>query len=168
MATDREILKQSQASAVGSTAITDARDAVAKAHRQVFCVALTDENDADGTATNGGIYLPMAGKVVAAYATTEIAVTAHATNYATFVLEKGTVASPTTIASFATDTVATDDMVAGTAKSMTITDSAAEFAAGTVLRAKVTKAASGVAIATATATTVHNAMAYVTFVVEWI
>jgi len=166
--TDREKLKSSQIGALVSSEVSDPETVIKAAHRQVFYVALTDEADADGTATNGGIYMPIAGKVVASYATTEVAVTAHASNYKTFVLEKGTIASPTTIASFATDTVTTDDMVAGVPKEMTLVAAAQTFAAGTMLRAKLTAAASGVAVCTATATTVHDAKAYVTFVVEWV
>lgn len=90
--------------------------------------------------------------VRSALAISGISVTANATNYATFDLSKrdGAGGSATSIATFATDTVTTDDMVAFVPKTMTLTDSAVVVPSGGVLTAKVTKAGTGVAIGSAT------------------
>lgn len=79
----------------------------------------------------------------------EAAVTAHATNYRTFrVVNKGSAGAGTTVvASFATDTVSTDDLVAFDEKALTLSvvAGATTVAAGDVLVADETVAASGVA-----------------------
>jgi hypothetical protein len=79
----------------------------------------------------------------------EAAVTANATNYRTFrVINKGSAGAGTTVvASFATDTVSTDDLVAFDEKSITLSGTAANLviAEGDVLVADETVAASGVA-----------------------
>lgn len=101
-------------------------------------------------------------KVISGYAVTPIAVTAHGTNYATFLAYQRTSAgaSQATIATFATDTVTTDDMVAHAPKAMTLTDANVVVPAGSVITVAVTKAASGVALTAATSD------AYIVLVVE--
>lgn len=91
-------------------------------------------------------------KIIQANAIAPVAVTAHGTNYATFNLFKRTSAgaSQATIASFATDTVTTDDMVALSPKAMTLTAANVIVPDGYVVTVSVTKAAMGVAIAAAT------------------
>jgi hypothetical protein len=92
-------------------------------------------------------------KVVSAHASAPVAVTAHGTNYATFTVTKRTSAgaSAATVATFATDTVTTDDMTAFAPVALTLTDANVVVPDGYVLTGKVTKAASGVAVASATA-----------------
>jgi hypothetical protein len=79
----------------------------------------------------------------------EAAVTANATNYRTFrVINKGQAGAGTTVvASFATDTVSTDDLVAFDEKAMTLSAvaGATTLAEGDVLVADETVTASGVA-----------------------
>jgi hypothetical protein len=79
----------------------------------------------------------------------EAAVTANATNYRTFrVVNKGQAGAGTTVvASFATDTVTTDDLVAFDEKTITLSGTAANLVltAGDVLVADETITASGVA-----------------------
>ena len=78
----------------------------------------------------------------------EAAVTANATNYRTFrVINKGqSGAGSTVVASFATDTVTTDDLVAFDEKALTLGSAAnLVIAEGDVLVADETVAASGVA-----------------------
>jgi hypothetical protein len=90
-----------------------------------------------------------AGKVTSASIVPEAAVTAHATNFRTFrVLNKGqSGAGSTVVASFATDTVTTDDLVAFDEKDLSLSGTAANLnvAAGDVLVADETVAAAGVA-----------------------
>jgi hypothetical protein len=79
----------------------------------------------------------------------EAAVTANATNYRTFrVINKGSAgAGSTVVASFATDTVTTDDLVAFDEKSITLSGTAANLvlAENDVLVADETVAGTGVA-----------------------
>jgi hypothetical protein len=79
----------------------------------------------------------------------EAAVTANATNFRTFrVINKGaTGAGSTVVASFATDTVTTDDLVAFDEKSITLSGTAANLvlAENDVLVADETVAGTGVA-----------------------
>lgn len=91
-------------------------------------------------------------KVVSVHLLAPVAITANATNYATFILYKRTSAgaTQTTVASFATDTVTTDDVTAFAPLSITPTAANVTVAAGGVLSVAVTKANTGVAIAAAT------------------
>lgn len=91
--------------------------------------------------------------VTACNVVTPVAVTAHGTTYATFLLYKRTSAgaSQATIGSFATDTVTTDDMTAFAPKALTLTAANVIVPDGYVLTCAVTKASTGVAIASATA-----------------
>jgi hypothetical protein len=92
---------------------------------------------------------PFAGTVTSVSITPEAAVTAHGTNYRTFrLVNKGAAGSGSTVvASFATDTVTTDDLVAFDEKELTLSGTAANLvvAAGDVLAADETVAAGGVA-----------------------
>lgn len=91
----------------------------------------------------------VAGTVSAVSFTPEAAVTAHASNYRTYrLVNKGQAGAGTTvIASFATDTVVTDDLVAFDEKSITLSATAADLvvAVGDILAWDETYAASGVA-----------------------
>jgi hypothetical protein len=91
----------------------------------------------------------VAGKVTAVSFTPEANITAHATNYRTFrLLNKGqSGAGSTVIASFATDTVTTDDLTAFDEKQLTLSSTAADLvvAVGDILAWDETVAASGVA-----------------------
>lgn len=92
---------------------------------------------------------PFAGTVTSVVIVPEAAVVAHATNYRTFrVVNKGQAGSGSTVvATFATDTVTTDDLAAFDEKSIPLSGTAANLvvAAGDVLVADETVAASGVA-----------------------
>lgn len=92
---------------------------------------------------------PVAGTVSSVSITPEAALTADATNYRTFrLVNKGQDGSGTTVvASFATDTVTTDDLVAFDEKALTLSavDGALDVAEGDVLVADETVAAAGVA-----------------------
>lgn len=108
---------------------------------------------AQGTANATQDYVigeaPHAGTVSEVTIIPEAAVTAHATNYRTFrVVNKGQAGAGTTVvASFATDTVTTDDLAAFDEKTVTLSAvaGATTVAAGDVLVADETVAASGVA-----------------------
>lgn len=92
---------------------------------------------------------PFAGEVTSVKIVPEAALTAHATNYRTFrLVNKGQAGSGTTVvASFATDTVTTDDLAAFDEKALTLSAvaDATDVAAGDVLAVDETVAASGVA-----------------------
>ena len=108
---------------------------------------------AQGTAGAAQDYVigeaPFAGTVSEVTIIPEAAVTAHGTNYRTFrVVNKGQAGAGTTVvASFATDTVTTDDLAAFDEKTIPLSGTAANLvvAAGDVLVADETVAASGVA-----------------------
>jgi hypothetical protein len=89
------------------------------------------------------------GTVTSVSLVPEAAVTANATNYRTFrVINKGqSGAGSTVVASFATDTVSTDDLVAFDEKALDLSGTAANLvlAAGDVLVADETVAGTGVA-----------------------
>jgi hypothetical protein len=92
---------------------------------------------------------PYAGTVTEVTIIPEAAVTANATNYRTFrVVNKGQAGSGTTVvASFATDTVTTDDLAAFDEKALTLSavEGATTVAEGDVLVADETITAAGVA-----------------------
>lgn len=92
---------------------------------------------------------PVAGTVVSVRIVPEAALTAHATNFRTFrVVNKGQAGAGTTVvATFATDTVTTDDLAAFDEKVIPLSSTAADLvvAEGDVLAADETVAASGVA-----------------------
>lgn len=91
----------------------------------------------------------VAGVVSSVTFTPDAGVTAHGTNYRTFrLLNKGAAGSGTTVvASFATDTVTTDDLTAFVEKSIDLSATPADLvvAAGDLLVWDETVAASGVA-----------------------
>lgn len=89
----------------------------------------------------------------------QAAVTAHGSNYGSIIVRKRTAAAPGTqvaIATFASDTVTTDDLVAFAARDLytvtapiylnNVAAADLDFAEGDVLTVEVTKAASGVTI----------------------
>lgn len=92
---------------------------------------------------------PFAGTVTSVKIVPEAALTANATNYRTFrVINKGQAGAGTTVvATFATDTVTTDDLAAFDEKVIPLSATAADLvvAAGDVLAADETVAASGIA-----------------------
>lgn len=92
---------------------------------------------------------PFAGRVTNVIITPEAALTAHATNFRNFrVVNKGQAGAGTTVvATFATDTPTTDDLVAFDDKTIPLSGTPANLvvAAGDVLAADETVAASGVA-----------------------
>jgi len=92
---------------------------------------------------------PVAGTVIGVSITPEAAVTANATNYRTFrVVNKGQAGAGTTVvATFATDTVTTDDLAAFDEKAIPLSSTAADLvvAEGDILVADETVAAAGVA-----------------------
>lgn len=92
---------------------------------------------------------PFAGTVTSVKLVPEAALTANATNYRTFrVVNKGAAGAGTAVvASFATDTPTTDDLVAFDEKVVTLSVTPANLvvAAGDVLAADETVTASGIA-----------------------
>jgi hypothetical protein len=92
---------------------------------------------------------PFDGAVSSVLIVPEAALTAHSTNFRTFrVVNKGQGGAGTTVvATFATDTVTTDDLKAFDEKAIPLSGTAADLVvkAGDVLAADETKAAEGVA-----------------------
>jgi hypothetical protein len=91
-------------------------------------------------------------KVVSARCTAPVAVTGHASNYATFSVAKLDTAgaNSATVATYATDAATTKDMVANVAKDMTLTAANVIVPAGYYLVGAIAKASSGVAVTAAT------------------
>jgi len=114
---------------------------------------LTAEVPAQGTANAAQSRMigeaPTDAKVVGVSIIPNAALTAHATDYRTFsVVNKGADGSgSTSIATFATDTVTTDDLVAFDEKALTLSATAAnlDVAEGDIIAAVETVAGSGVA-----------------------
>lgn len=92
---------------------------------------------------------PVAGTVIGVSFTPEAALTAHGTDYRTFkVVNKGQAGAGTTaVATFATDTVTTDDLVAFDEKAIPLSATAADLvvAEGDILAAVETVAGNGIA-----------------------
>jgi hypothetical protein len=123
--------------------------------RQKVSIPVTDGGTAGTAQTETVMWRNNTGadvRVVSAHLLAPIAITAHGSNYATFTISRRTSAgaSAATVADFATDTVATDDVTAFAPKALTNTVANVIVADGYVLTAKVTKTGTGVAIAAAT------------------
>lgn len=94
-------------------------------------------------------YVPYATTITNAIITPYAALTAHATDYATITLayDAGAGGAQTTIATFASDTVTTDDWVAKVNKAMTLaTLGGVAVPAGSNLVFSIAKAGSGVVV----------------------
>jgi hypothetical protein len=106
---------------------------------------IVDDGGTAGTADNDRYVwsLPITGKVVKAYAAAETAITANASNYATFSLE----VAATSIASEATTVADTGNIAADTAEELVLTGTGTglEVSQGTVLEFKSAKTGTGVA-----------------------
>lgn len=117
---------------------------------------VTDGGTAGTAATERTLWINDTGgdvRVVAAYAVAPVAVTANATTFATFLLYRRTAAggSQTTVGSYATNVVTTNDMVAHAEKEFSLTAANVVVPSGAKLTCAVTKASTGVAIASSTA-----------------
>ena len=153
MPTDREILKAAQVGHVGSAGLTDPIAAVAKAHSiwvRVFSKASDDAMASTTTSeTYTGTLVPFNAKLKAVYyVATTGGITANATNYATITISKrdSAGANKATVASFATDTVTTDDVAQGAPKAFTVTAANQIITENSTFTFEVAKAASGVVV----------------------
>ena len=123
--------------------------------RKVVSVDCHDSATAGTAFTKSALWYNDTGanaRVTLARATAPIAVTANATNFATFLVTKldAAGANGATVATFATDTVTDDNMVAHVARTMTLTGANVIVPPGFYLVGEITKTASGVAVTAAT------------------
>jgi hypothetical protein len=138
-----------QLASVSTTPQTDADDMFSFQHTWA---KTADDGMASTTTAEGhiGLVVPFACRLRSAkYVATTGGITAHATNYATLVVRKrdSAYASATTIASFATDTVTTDDVTQNVPKSMgDVAAGGLSIAAGSCITIEITKAGSGVVV----------------------
>jgi hypothetical protein len=115
----------------------------------------TDGGTAGTAQTSTAFFVNETGKPVKATSlkiVTPVAVTAHGSNYGTVTVAHRTSAgaSATTIGTFATDTVTTDDITAFAPEELTITAANAVIPAGGVVTVALAKTGTGVAFAAAT------------------
>ncbi len=158
--TDRQILKVSEAGAVGSVAFAadPLTGCVAQAHTRYYHFLVSDFGTAARAVTTTAMHMPVRGKVVGISINSPKACTASTTLYATVTIAKQTAASATTIAVVKTNTVVGDatygtgDLAAAVpfklpAKMFTL--SAVQMAADDVLTVAIAKASTGTALTTA-------------------
>ncbi len=158
--TDRQILKNAKAGRLGSKelAAEPLRGVVAQAATKYYQFLVTDFGVAGRAVTTSAIHMPVRGKVVSVSITAPLAVTASTSLYATVTVAKQTGASPTTIATVITNTVA-GDATYGTgnlaaavpfkAPAAMFVLSAVQMAADDVLTVAIAKASTGTALTTA-------------------
>lgn len=152
MATDRELLKAQQAGAFATSGASDPIGEVGKLHtRYAFFDKASDDAMASTTTseTYTGVYVPVKSKLKSVkYVATTGGITANATNYATITVSKrdSAAGNKTTVATFASDTVSTDDVTQGVAKDMTLSSANVVIDAGSVITFEIAKAASGVIV----------------------
>lgn len=164
MATDREILKAQQAGVLGTAGASDPIGEVGKMHRFSLLITKASADAMASTTTSEtytGLYLPVKARLVACYlSVTATGITANATNYATITVSKrdSAGANKTTVVSFATDTVTTDDVTTGVGKSLTPTAANVICDAGSTFTYEIAKAASGVVVPPGTLTLIFEAV----------
>lgn len=158
--TDRKRLKNAQAAQLASNEgvmVSTAKAAVADAHRRQYTIQLTDAATA-GTAVTETVMarIPVACRLITAYMSAPIAVTANDTTYATVTVAKRTGAGgATTLASQTTKiTGGSGNLAAFVPAALTNTATSANLAiaAGDVVTVAVAKASTGVALTAATST----------------
>lgn len=167
MATDRTLFKAAQKGHVGSVGLVDVEGTVRAVHRRTYTFQVRD-NAVTAAGCEGVAYvMPVACKVISAWATTPINVTGHATTNAVWTVSKYVAGVATSVAT-ATTTLAApaNSMTAFVPLALTVTASAVELAAGDVLSAKLSKGSTGVAVTTADGATIVGSAATITVVVE--
>ncbi len=161
MPTDRQILKNAEAGAIGSSGLAadPSTGAVAQAHRKHYQFLVTDFGVAGRAVTKTAIHMPVKGRVVAISITAPLAVTGDDTSYATVTIAKATGTSAATIAAIATKATIAAGAI-GTAANLAaavpykllanaFTVANMQMAADDVLTVAIAKASSGVALTTA-------------------
>lgn len=133
--TDRELLKQQQAGALGTTGASTPIASVARVHGDVF----TFESTSDAAMAEIGMRIDAACRVKSVYITPSVALAKHASAYTVYTVAKrdGAGGAADTVA-----TLTTEDIAAGVAlaafepAAFTLTDANVVFAAGEVLTFK--------------------------------
>lgn len=162
--TDIEIIKERLAGQAGTyglaasatsgiDSLTDFSVTFTKASDDAMASTTTSE-------TYTGMMVPRRGILKAVYYTaTTGGITAHASNYATITISKrsSSAGSKTTVATFSTDTVTTDDVTQGAPKSMDLaTGTAAIVDANSTITFEIAKPGSGVVVRAGTFTLVFS------------
>lgn len=156
MPTDRQTLKDALVGVLNSkppAEIADPRAVVNLANSVAITNKYSDAATA-GTAVTETVHwrAPFACKVITAYVSTPIAVTAHASNTATFTVSKRTSAgaSQATVATAVTTTGGTGNITAFAPVALPLTVANVALAAGEVITFAISKQNSGVALTAAT------------------
>ncbi len=159
MPTDREIMKQQEAGALGTAGAASAINEVAKAHSMWLSFAKASDDAMASTTTAEtytGVFVPVKSRLRGVtYIATTGGITANATTFATITISKrnSAGASKTTIAVFATDTVTTDDVAQGVPKAFYAADlSNVIIDAGSNITFEIAKASTGVIVRAGTFT----------------
>lgn len=157
MATDRTIIKNIQAaqySVAGSANIAgttvNGNAETARIHQRAVRIPITDAATAGTAAAETTVMsMPVAGRIIAVYASAPVAVALNAGNFATLTLAKRTAGGgATTQAALSTAALS---LVAFAQAAFTLTAAAVDFAAGDDLTIVLAKSGTGVAISAATA-----------------
>lgn len=154
MATDRALLKQQQAGALGTTGASDAIGAVGAAHEETFVFS----NVAGSPLAEVGVTMVKSCKVKSIRALPGGNLAKAAANFVTGTVAKrdGAGGGATTIGAFSTEDVAAGiALTAFVPATVTVTASAAEIAAGGVLTYKLVDAATTTEPAIAVSVTVE-------------
>lgn len=150
--TDRELLKQQQAGALGTTGAATPLTEIKYVHSNVF---VFDKASADGMAstttseTYTGIYLPRACKLIGVYfVPTSGNLTSNDTDYATVTVNKRVSGASTAIATLTTTTTSSGNLTqgAGTGFVNSTVAGAISIAAGGSISFSIAKAGSGVVV----------------------
>jgi hypothetical protein len=153
MATDREILKNQQIGSLATTAVTDARTAVAQAHESTY----TFLNVAGSPLAEIGYYIPKKCRVKSVKALPAASLSTAASNYVTGTVAKrdGAGGGATTIASFNTASSGGAALTAFVATDCAIVAGTSELAAGSVLTYALVDNATTTEVAVAVSVTVE-------------
>ena len=151
--TDRELFKQQQAGALGTTGATAPITAIGKVHEETF----TFINAAGSPLAEVAIAMTKPGIVKAIRATPGSTLAVDATNYVTgtVAVRDGAGGSATTVGTFTTNSSGGAALTAFTPTTVTVTQSAAVFAAGNVITYKLVDAATTTEPAVSVAVTVE-------------
>lgn len=156
--TDRELIKQQEAGQAATSGASDPIGEVAKVHTYYVSFSKSADDAMASTTTSEtytGVIVPVKSLLKSVkYVATTGGITANATNYATITVSKrdSAAANKTTVASFATDTVTTDDVTQGAPKAFDLSTSNVVITAGSTLTFEIAKAASGVVVRAGTLT----------------
>lgn len=156
--TDRELIKQQEAGQAATSGASDPIGEVAKVHSYWVAFSKSADDAMASTTTSEtytGVLVPVKSRLKSVkYVATTGGITANATTYATITVNKrdSAAANKLAVASFATDTVTTDDVTQGVPKEFDLTTANIIIAAGSTITYEIAKASTGVVVRAGTVT----------------